>query len=140
MTGEDFTKSNEACRLTAYLDTLGIWTIGWGHTEGVQEGDTCTQGQADAWFDTEYREASEGAARDVGEQWDGIDEFRQAALADMAYELGAHGLSGFKNMLLNIRAGYWITASKNALDSLWAKQVPNRAERVAHIIATGQWP
>jgi len=40
----------EACRLAAYLDTGRVWTIGWGHTAGVKEGDTCTAAQADAWL------------------------------------------------------------------------------------------
>lgn len=40
----------ESCRLAAYQDEAGVWTIGWGHTAGVKQGDTCTQAQADAWF------------------------------------------------------------------------------------------
>lgn len=27
-----------------------VWTLGWGHTRGVCEGDTCTVEQAQAWF------------------------------------------------------------------------------------------
>lgn len=40
-------KEVESCRLTAYQDDGGVWTIGWGHTDGVQQGDTWTQQQAD---------------------------------------------------------------------------------------------
>ena len=40
----------EQCRLAAYQDSKGVWTIGWGHTAGVKPGDICTQQQADAWF------------------------------------------------------------------------------------------
>lgn len=43
-------KKWESCRLTAYDDGTGTWTIGWGHTAGVKQGDTCTQAQADAWL------------------------------------------------------------------------------------------
>lgn len=43
-------KSFEQCRLTAYLDGGGVPTIGWGHTRGVNAGDTCTQAQADQWL------------------------------------------------------------------------------------------
>lgn len=28
----------EGCHLMAYRDTGGVWTIGFGHTEGVEEG------------------------------------------------------------------------------------------------------
>lgn len=32
----------ESCRLVAYQDSGGVWTIGWGHTRGVRPRDTCT--------------------------------------------------------------------------------------------------
>jgi lysozyme len=40
-------KQFEGCRLDAYQDTAGIWTIGYGHTDGVVEGMTISQTQAD---------------------------------------------------------------------------------------------
>lgn len=37
--------------LVAFLPTPNdVWTIGWGHTQGVYEGMTCTLAQAQAWF------------------------------------------------------------------------------------------
>jgi lysozyme len=44
-------KGFESCRLNAYQDGGGVWTIGWGHTEGVRPGDTITQAEADALFE-----------------------------------------------------------------------------------------
>lgn len=41
-------KHFEGCRLTAYQDSVGIWTIGYGHTQGVQQGQVWTQAQADS--------------------------------------------------------------------------------------------
>jgi lysozyme len=32
----------EGCRLNAYKTQAGVWTIGYGHTSGVKEGDTLT--------------------------------------------------------------------------------------------------
>ncbi len=47
--GLAFTERFESCRLTAYQDIRGIWTIGWGHTgPEVVEGLVWTQEQADA--------------------------------------------------------------------------------------------
>lgn len=40
----------EGCKLTAYKDVAGVWTIGYGHTEDVKEGDTCTPEQAEYWL------------------------------------------------------------------------------------------
>lgn len=48
--GIELIKSFEGCKLRAYRDQRGILSIGYGHTEGVKEGDTCTQAQADAWL------------------------------------------------------------------------------------------
>ena len=41
---------SEGCKLTAYQDDGGIWTIGWGHTFGVKKGMVITQDQADQFF------------------------------------------------------------------------------------------
>lgn len=43
-------KKFEGCRLTAYQDSIGIPTIGFGHTDGVKMGQTITQTQADAFL------------------------------------------------------------------------------------------
>jgi lysozyme len=36
----------EGCKLEAYQDSVGIWTIGYGHTKGIKKGDKITQEQA----------------------------------------------------------------------------------------------
>lgn len=43
-------KSFEGLRLIAYQDQVGVWTIGYGHTGDVSEGQTITQEDADALF------------------------------------------------------------------------------------------
>jgi lysozyme len=48
--GLDIIKASEGLRLKAYLCPADVWTIGWGHTKGVMEGDTCTISQADAFL------------------------------------------------------------------------------------------
>lgn len=45
--GIDLIKEFEGCRLTAYLDSVGIPTIGYGSTEGVAPGDTISQQEAE---------------------------------------------------------------------------------------------
>lgn len=34
-------KRMEGCILSAYQDSVGVWTIGYGHTKGVKKGDRC---------------------------------------------------------------------------------------------------
>jgi lysozyme len=40
----------EGCRLEAYQDSGGVWTIGMGHTKGVKPGMTITRDQALSFF------------------------------------------------------------------------------------------
>ena len=37
--GISLIKSYEGCRLEAYQDSVEVWTIGYGHTKDVKEGD-----------------------------------------------------------------------------------------------------
>lgn len=49
--GLELTEQFESCKLVAYQDVKGVWTIGWGHTGVlVVKGLTCTQAQADDWL------------------------------------------------------------------------------------------
>ena len=72
--------------------------------------------------------------------FDTLDRVRQAALLNMAYQLGVAGLKGFPKMLAALRDQRWAEAEAQALDSMWAKeQTPARARRVARQLATGEW-
>lgn len=49
--GLKLTKNFEGCRLSAYADQGGVWTVGYGHTgPGVHAGLTITQDQANIFF------------------------------------------------------------------------------------------
>lgn len=69
-----------------------------------------------------------------------FDDERQYALIDMCFQLGARGVSNFKKMLSAMREGDWNKASKECLDSKYAKKdTPTRAKRIAYLIKTGKW-
>jgi len=48
--GLNLIKQFEGCHLTSYKCPAGVWTIGYGHTSGVTEGQTITQEQADKYL------------------------------------------------------------------------------------------
>ena len=48
--GRKLIETLEGLSLKAYADQRGIPTIGYGHTNGVKLGDTCTPEQADEWL------------------------------------------------------------------------------------------
>ena len=45
--GLSLIKKFQGCKLVAYKCSAGVWTIGYGHTTGVKEGDVCTQEEAE---------------------------------------------------------------------------------------------
>ena len=45
--GIDFIKRHEALRLNAYLDAVGVWTIGYGHTKTAKKGMAITEAEAE---------------------------------------------------------------------------------------------
>jgi lysozyme len=51
-------ESFEGCKLKAYKDLRGIWTIGYGHTNGVYPGQVITQQVAEALLQHDIQYAS----------------------------------------------------------------------------------
>lgn len=49
-------KKFEGCELEAYQDSVGVWTIGYGHTKDVEKGLKITQEEAEAMLNTELEE------------------------------------------------------------------------------------
>lgn len=54
--GINLIKHFEGCELEAYKCPAGVWTIGYGHIKGVQEGDVITEQQADDMLVEELEE------------------------------------------------------------------------------------
>jgi GH24 family phage-related lysozyme (muramidase) len=58
-----FVAGFEGLRTKAYRDQGGILTIGYGHINGVKEGDTCTELEAQAWLDADLLVADKAVHR-----------------------------------------------------------------------------
>lgn len=137
---DDLIKFNEGFTPTAKIDRGGLYEIGYGF-DGALAGDKMTVQEADAAF-PKYRDlAITRAVVDLGQEcWGALDIVRQAALTDMAYELGGRGLSGFQHMLAAIRAQVWETAAAECLSSAYGVEVSARAGRAAGMLRDGVWP
>lgn len=85
-TGLELTERFEGCRLTAYRDSRGIWTIGYGHTSGVYPGMTCTQEQAEAWLAGDVNWAERVVDRLIHVQ---LTQGEFDALVDFTFNCGA---------------------------------------------------
>lgn len=135
-------KVDEGLRLTAYKDTVGVWTIGYGHAH-VAPGTVWTQAQAEAQLIEDVLEHNAELAAAL--PWiNGLDPVRRRVLQNMAFNLGVgsaatgKGLLGFKNTLEFVRTGQYEKATAGMLNSKWAKQVGNRAVRLAKQMKDGK--
>ena len=52
----DFVKEKEGFRKEAYQDIVGVWTIGYGFTHNVKEGDTITKAEAEDRLEEELQD------------------------------------------------------------------------------------
>jgi lysozyme len=87
----------EGCRLEAYKCTAGVWTIGYGHIQGVKEGMKITQEQAEIYFESDIMEYLVPVQKEVGQ----ICNANQiAALTSFAFNLGNEALK--KSTLLKV--------------------------------------
>lgn len=88
--GLSIIKQCETCRLTAFKPTPDdVWTIGWGHTKGVSEGDTCTQESADEFLAEDLAEAEAAVNKMVTVP---LNQNQFDALVSFVYNEGAHAL------------------------------------------------
>ena len=62
--------------------------------------------------------------------FDNLPDEAQKIIANMMFNLGRPRLSRFHKMKKAVDSSDWIEAANQMLDSRWAKQVPNRANRL----------
>ncbi|MDO8454089.1 MAG: hypothetical protein Q7S59_05915 [Sulfurimonas sp.] len=62
--------------------------------------------------------------------------FKQVIVYEMAYQLGVNGVLNFQKMFRALEGNYYALASKEMLNSKWAKQTPNRAKVLSSKMAS----
>jgi len=117
---------NEGFRSKPYQCSEGVWTIGHGLTWLTEE---------------ESLHILTGRISQLHlKLLDDLDWYKdmppeiQGILIEMVYQIGYSGVMKFKRMIANMIDKNWKEAATEMLDSLWAKQTPNRANRLADIV------
>ena len=134
-------KFEEGYREKAYLCSEGYPTIGIGTKLGPKGSDlsnytmVVTEHAAKALLDDEVRKIRNELVK--CDWYVKLDGPRQTIIKSMCYQMGVSGLFKFKKMIAALECGDYYEASYQALDSRWAKQTPERANRHAAVIATG---
>lgn len=129
---------DEGKRRFAYKDHLGYLTIGKGRLIDSRKGGGLSEDEIEYLFQNDLK--SKTAELRVLFPWfDQLDEVRQGVLINMAFQMGAKGLAKFTMFIRHVAARRYTAAAVEMLDSLWASQTPERAERLARQMTTGVW-
>lgn len=116
----DFLKSIEKFRPTAYKPTAkDVWTIGYGHTHSVKEGDTCTMAQALDWLKSDTAGDYMALVRHVTVP---LTPPQVDALCSLVHNIGETQFAG-STMLRDLNAGDYAGAA--AEFPRWDRQAGN---------------
>lgn len=109
--GLALTQQFEGCLLTAYQDSVGVWTIGFGHTAGVTPDMTCTVEQAQDWLAQDVNWAVQAASQYVTVP---LTQGQFDALVDFTFNLGVGNLV-HSTLLRKLNAGDYAGAADEFL-------------------------
>ena len=128
---------DEGCKYEIYLDHLGYKTFGIGHLckatdpeNDLQVGSEVSKERVDECFLNDIDKVIEDCTILYDDFYTLPDE-AQLIIANMMFNLGRPRLTNFIRMRKAINEGNFTEAKIQMLDSKWAKQVPNRAERLS---------
>lgn len=136
--GQALIKHFEGCRLTAYQDGAGIWTIGWGWTRPVDGVDihcamTISQEKADALFSEGVVDYEQAVRRLVTVS---LNQNQFDALVSFTYNLGPVALE-HSTLLAKLNAGdyagaaaefdRWVYIGKRTSDGLIRRRAAEKA-------------
>ena len=121
-----------------YLDHLDYPTFGVGHLvlesdpeHGQDVGTPVTEDRVKECFEKDLDTSiSECVALFGADVWEAFPGEVQEVLVNMMFNLGRPRLSKFKNFKSELEVGDWKAAAVEGRDSLWYRQVGNRAERL----------
>jgi lysozyme len=129
-------KADEGEILSIYKDHLGYDTFGIGHlvTEqdpehGQPEGTPISQGRVQAAFAIDIQKSIYYCEAQYN-QWNNWPEEVRLIMVNMMFNMGPTRMAKFKNMHSALSMQDWKQAAAEGRDSLWYRQVTNRAERL----------
>jgi lysozyme len=121
--------AEEGIRLKPYLCPAGKLTLGVGRNlddVGI------TEDEAMMMLDNDIERVKGQLAKAL--PWlETKPQGVQRAIANMAFQMGLGGVLKFQKMLAALQARDYNAARREALDSAWAKQTPQRAGRVTDL-------
>lgn len=137
----------EGYREAPYWDTRKFPTVAGGIRIGPQNSPlnqyqfTVPRRAGDVWKQclVEAKTASMNRQPAIVAALSQCNDARRDILCSMAYQMGVAGLAGFTNTLGMIARGDFTGAAGGMLNSLWARQTPDRARRHAEVMRSGNY-
>jgi len=130
-------KIDEGVEYEIYLDHLGYPTVGVGHLileedyeYGKEVGTMISVERCEELFSRDLDTSISECTVLYGDGFGDFPDEVQQILVNMMFNMGRTRLSKFKNFNAAIAEGDWKTAAVEGRDSLWHRQVTNRAERL----------
>lgn len=126
----------EGLRTTAYLCPAGVWTIGYGHTQGVKEGDVITADMAAQYLKEDLEEAVGQVNALMTSSGVELTQGQFDALVSFVFNLGIGNLRGStlwrKICVGDFKAAaeqfqYWIKAAGRITPGLVKRRAAERA-------------
>ena len=123
-------KKHEGFVEHVYDDSLGIPTIGYGF---VIKDLTLDEDIAEEILVRKLEKLKRNAIARF--KWlEDMPVEVQEVILNMCYQLGVTGTSKFRKAISALQEGDWEEAANEMLDSLWARQTPNRAKELSDTI------
>jgi lysozyme len=135
-------KKHEGVRTRPYKDSLGLWTVGVGHLIGdgkslpPEWNREFTKEEVNALFLKDYEKHKEMAMKTPG--WSKANETGQAAMIDLAFNMGGSWYKKFPATSKALEAGDFEKAADNLKDSKWYQQVKSRGVTIVDMIRNGK--
>ena len=128
----DEIKRHEGYRSTVYQCTEGYDTIGYGFAiKDLQ--------LSEEICDIILAEKIAKLQFDISNKFEWFDDsptLVKDVVTNMCYQIGLSGFSKFKKTIYYLETEQYEEASIECLDSLWAKQPPNRAKELSEQLAS----
>lgn len=131
-------RGDEGEVLHEYKDHLGFSTIGVGRLIDKRKGGGISKEESAYLLSNDIMRFSIELDKKIP-WWKSLDDARRGVLLSMAFQMGVDGLLGFKNTLAMIQKGDYNGAAAGMLNSLWARQTPERAKRMSEQMKSGEW-
>ena len=125
-------------RHVLYKCPAGFWTLGIGRNVDVNGGIGLSDDEVDYLLENDILRVI--MELNIEYPWfSDLDDVRKDAIIDIAFNLGATRLRGFRRALAAMEAADYSTAAAEFLDSKWKKDVKGRAVELASMIETGAY-